>query len=82
MDAWVTLSTARNYGPAGGALPIRFADHDLYAQRKGLTGEEYWRFVDIMQRVDEAYLLHRHKVSEEQRKRKERTSRQRRKGRR
>lgn len=58
MQAWQTLRHDRQYFAFGGETPISFMALDRYAQRYGIEGEAFERFLAFMDAIDEEWLAY------------------------
>lgn len=58
MRAWQALRFDRQYFAFGGETPISFLALDRYAQRYGIEGEAFDRFLAFMTEIDDEWLDH------------------------
>jgi len=56
MRAWQALRFDRQYFAFGGETPISFMALDRYAQRYGIEGEAFDRFLAFMDAIDDEWL--------------------------
>jgi hypothetical protein len=56
VQAWQTLRYDRQYFAFGGETPISFLALDRYAQRYGIEGEAFDRFLAFMEALDDEWL--------------------------
>lgn len=56
MRAWQALRFDRQYFAFGGETPINFMALDRYAQRYGIEGEAFERFLAFMDAIDNEWL--------------------------
>lgn len=61
MRAWQALRFDRQYFAFGGETPISFLALDRYAQRYGIEGEAFDRFLAFMTEIDDEWLDHHRK---------------------